>query len=195
MWESVPFDGQRTWEYVSSDEALPYKLVVEIFGPGEPGLLDAIVYTLHYKQDCFLPDPACVDGEILRIIKWSSDPVRGVMVHGFGDLGAMQDFDPPIKISADDANRGDSWETVTGGATWTSTYVGIENCDVAMVQTWPECFRFEVETDAGEGYPLAGTWWSAQANGVARMEIATETGQWKLNDLWCDEPGCGTQWY
>src|SRR5262245_43245092 len=195
LWESFPYDGQRTWEYVSSGEAIPYQLVVEIFGPGEPGLLDTIVYTLHYKQDCIREDPSCIPGEILRIIKWSSDPTHGVLVHGFGDLLAMTDFDPPIQISADDASRGDFWVTETGGAKWTSTYVGVEGCDVAMDQVWPECFSFDVGTDAGEGYPLAGTWWSAQSNGVARMEIATETGQWQLNDFDCEGPDCGTEWY
>jgi len=193
VWESFPYDGQRTWEYVNDE--MTYRLVVEIFGPGEPGLLDTTVYTLHYKQDCFGNDPSCVTGEILRIMKWSSDPTKGVMVHGFGDLLAMQDFDPPIQISADDADRGDTWTTTTGGANWTSTFNGIGECQIAMDQTWPSCFIFEITTDAGEGYPLAGTWWSAQANGVATMEIATETGIWELNDFWCDEPGCGTQWY
>lgn len=195
VWESFPYDGQRTWEYVSTDEAIPYRLVVEIFGPGEPGLLDTTVYTLHYKQDCFGNDPSCVTGEILRIVKWSSDPRRGVLVHGFGDLLAMTDFDPPITISADDASRGDFWETTTGGATWTSTFTGISPCAISMDQEWPSCFTFEVETDAGEGYPLAGTWQSAQSHGVASLEVATETGRWQLNDFWCDEPGCGTPWY
>jgi hypothetical protein len=195
LWESFPYDGKRTWEYVSTDDALTYKLVVEIFGPGEPGLLETTVYTLHYKQDCFGNDPSCVTGEILRIIKWSSDPTHGVLVHGFGDLLAMQDFDPPIKISADDGDRGDSWTTTTGGANWTSTYVGVEACPESMVQEWPNCFRFDVTTDAGEGYPLAGTWWSAQSQGAAGLEIATETGLWQLNDFWCDMPGCGEPWY
>jgi len=185
LWDSFPF-GKRTWEYLSADGVLTYTLVVEIFGPVEPGLLDTAVYTLHYKKECFGSDPSCVTGEILRIIRWSSDPIQGVLVHGFGNLSAMQVFDPPVRIAAPDGDSGDNWTTTTAGTRWTSTYAGVENCPEAMVEEWAQCFRFDVTTDVGEGYPLAGTWWSAQGNGVAAMEISTENGQWQILDFWCD---------
>jgi hypothetical protein len=194
-WDTFPFDGERTWSYNSSDDAVPYRLEVEIFGPGEPGLEDQNVYTLHYKQDCFREDPSCVTGDVLRIIKWSSDPVAGVLIHGYDTGDGMQELDPPLKLSADDVAVGDSWETVTGGSTWTSTYTGIEGCDVAMPVTWDTCLTFDVSTDAGEGYPIAGTWWSTKANGVARMEIATEVGQWRLAQLECVGADCGESWW
>lgn len=196
IYESFPFDGERFWLYNSTDASLPYRLEVEIFPPGEPGVLDTVVYTLRYTQDCFGNDPSCVPGTILRIIQWSSDPSQGVLIHGSGTaIGAIQTYDPPIRISADSANLDDSWETKTGGATWTSTYTGIDSCGLAMPLEW-DCFTFEVTTDAGEGYPIAGKWWSARANGVATMEIATETGRWELGDLDCEpDAECDGQWY
>lgn len=185
VWQLFPFDGTRTWEYISTDTSLSYKLLVTSIGEAE-AIDGTNVYTLDYTTECVAADPDCVDGEILWKLRWSSDPTDGVLIHAF-DVGAgMQDIVPPMQMTFDTMKKGEVAETTTGGANWTSTMLGTESCPIAMAANWEECGLFEVAVDAGDGFPMAGKWWATKGNGVAAMELATQTGRWELSDLACE---------
>lgn len=192
VWELFPFDGQRTWDYISTDESLSYKLIAQSLN--EPEQKDGSnVYTVDYSTECVAADADCVDGEILRKIQWSSDIDDGVFIHGFA-VGSdpITELSPPLQISKEVAKRDDFVETSTGGAMWTATHMGTEVCPIRMNAAWDECTRIEIAVDAGDGYPIAGSWWATKGNGVAAMEIATETGQWQISDVACEGECDGT---
>jgi hypothetical protein len=147
-------------------------------------------------KDCVRDDPACATGDVLRILRWSSNPVWGVLVHGYGDLNAIRELDPPLKLSADDVAAGSSWTTTTGGETWTSTYLGLtHNCPDDRPDTSDTCLMFDVSTDIGSSNPIAGKWWSTWVDGVVAMELETENGRWALADLDCIGDLCDTAWW
>lgn len=201
VWKLFPFDGQRTWEYISTDESLSYKLVASSIL--EPEVVrNKNVYTVDYAVECVRTDPECVTGTLLRQLRWSSTVTDGVLVHGWSvDGGPLADYDPPVRITADMAERDDVFVTESGGITWISTVLGVDECPIHMNAAWDECTMFEVAADVdgdgapdeGEGYPLAGTYWMTQGNGTAALEIVGDSGQWQLSDLGC-EGECDGSW-
>jgi hypothetical protein len=195
VWQMFPFDGERTWTYISTDTTLPYKLVAH--STGEPEVVGGDnVYTIEYTSSCFGADPSCIDGEVLRRVKWSSNVTDGVFVHAWAEGDdAFVDLEPPIHVTLDDMKRGETLETTTAGAVWTSTMSGIEECPIALSAAWDECGRFEVSVEGTDGYPVAGAYWATVGNGIAAMELATETGVWQLSDLDCQtENDCDGTW-
>lgn len=195
VWSMFPFDGERSWTYISTDQTLAYKLVA--WSSGEPELKGGKnIYTVEYSTNCFGADPECVEGEILRKVKWSSDVSDGVFIHAYA-LGsdAFTDLDPPVQLTPDDMKKGDVIETTSNGATWSSTMNGISECPVSLSAAWDECGEFALTTDAGDGYPIAGTYWATVSNGTAALELATETGVWQLSDLDCQtDVDCDGSW-
>lgn len=195
VWKNFPFDGNRTWEFLSTDTSLSYKLVAT--SDQEPEVHDGVnVYLVDYWTHCVGADESCVEGESLRKIQWSSDITNGVMIHGYSEgNGPLNELSPPILVTPDVAKRGDFEETTTGGATWTSTFSSIESCPVKLTANWDSCTLFEITTDTGDGYPLAGKYWTVGGNGFAAMEIVTDSGQWQLSDSTCEPADeCDGRW-
>ncbi len=192
VWKTFPFDGLREWEFTNTDTTLPYKLIAS--SDQEPEFRDgANLYLVDYWTRCLGTDPNCVDGESLRTIQWSSDTQSGTFIHGYSvGSGAFADLDPPLQVTADVMDRDDVVETTTGGATWTSTFLGEEICPAQLADDW-QCSVFEITTDTGDGYPLAGKYWQVMGTGFTAMEIATETGQWQLSSYAC-EGECDGEW-
>ena len=152
------------------------------------------VYTVDYDVECVANDPDCVTGTSLRQVRWSSSTTDGVFVFGYSvDGGALVELSPPVKIANDEAQRDDFVETKSGGLSWKSTLLGVEECPIALNANWDECSVFEVTADANDdgepeadaGYPVAGTYWMTKGNGTAALEIVTEAGQWQLSDIDC----------
>lgn len=192
VWDTFPFDGERTWEFTSSDTTLTYKLVAT--SDQEPEAVDGVNrYVVDYWTRCLGADEECVDGESLRTIQWSSDVSGGVFVHGYSEGGgAFAQLTPPLHVAKDVMKRDEVLETVTGGATWTSTMVGEDTCPVLLADDW-NCVIFDIASDTGDGYPLAGRYWTVKGTGFSAMEIATETGQWQLSSTEC-EGDCDGEW-
>lgn len=191
VWQMFPFDGDRTWDYISTDTALVYKLIVTSLD--EPEVIDGRnVYTLSYATECIGVSESCVDGEVIRRVQWSSDVGNGVFIHGYDDGDGFTVLEPPLQVAEDTAKKDDAITTTTGGGNWTATMMGIESCPIKLTADWPECGRFEVTTDAGDGYPVAGTYWATKGNGIAAFELATEAGQWQLSDIDCQGECDGT---
>jgi hypothetical protein len=191
IWEMLPFDGQRTWEYTSTDLELPYRLVASsILEPEKKG--DRNIYSVEYLTDCVGADPDCVDGEVIRRVKWSSDVLDGVFIHAYDDGGGYIDLDPPLHFAEKEMLRDESVETETAGALWTSTFLGIEECPINLTASWPECARMELTSNNGDGFPLAGTYYLTAGNGTAALQLSTEEGLWELSSLDCQGECDGT---
>ncbi|MCB9687637.1 MAG: hypothetical protein H6738_11625 [Alphaproteobacteria bacterium] len=186
VWETFPFDGERTWEFLSTDTSLAYKLIAT--SDQEPQVKDgANVYVVDYWTHCVGADPDCVEGESLRRIQWSSTVTDGVRIHGYAvGSGAINELSPPIHVATDVMKKEEVLTTATGGATWSSTLVGLENCPIKITADWDNCNVFEITSDTGDGYPIAGKYWTVGGNGFAAMEIVTDSGQWQLSDASCE---------
>lgn len=192
VWDLFPFDGERTWEYTSTDLELPYKLVAEsILEPEKKGTMN--VYTVNYWTECVGNSDTCVDGDIIRSVKWSSDVIDGVFLHAYDVGDGFVVFDPPVQLALKEMLRDDSVDTQTDGTLWTSTFNGITDCPEALTTDWPECGELELTVDSGDGIPLAGKYWATKGNGLAGMELAGENGQWQLSSIDC-QGECDGEW-
>ena len=69
-YEYMALDGTRTWKY--SNESLPYDMTVEKIDSQKVD--DVEIITLEYSKF----DPQ----ELLGAIKWSSDSLEGIQIHG-----------------------------------------------------------------------------------------------------------------
>jgi hypothetical protein len=147
---------------------------------------------VEYWTDCAGADPECVTGEVLRRVKWSSDVLDGIFIHAYDDGDGYIDLEPPLHFAEKEMERNDAVETETAGASWTSTFRGIEECPIQLVASWPECAKMELTTSDGDGYPLAGTYWLTAGNGTAALQLATDNGQWQLSNLECEGECDGT---
>lgn len=193
VYEMFPFDGDRTWEYISTDTEISYKLVANTVG--EPDVIDSTnVYAVEYKVECIGNDPECNDGELLRRERWSSHSRDGVHIHGFESIaeGVTVDFDPPMQVAKASMARDEVVSTSTAGATWTSTMLGIEDCPGQ--EDWDQCGAFLVETDAAVGgYPIAGKYWAVAGHNLVAIELEGDTGRWELSDSDCTGE-CDGRW-
>jgi hypothetical protein len=194
VWKMFPFDGEREWSYASDDSTVPYLLTATC--DGIPELIQKKnVYTVHYWTDCVgNSDPDCVTGEDQFVIRWSSDVVDGVFVWAYDVGDGFVDLDPPVQVTYDEMKRDDVITTQTGGATWTSTMLGIEECPIRLAAEWDECGAFEIATDGASGFPIAGTWWAVAGNGVAAFQRPEDSGQWKLAGADCLDDNCDGDW-
>lgn len=185
LWDMFPFDGQRTWEYQSTNVDLPYKLIATSnLEPDKKGNIN--IYTVQYWTECVGADPECVDGEVLYQIKWSSTVTDGTQIHAYDVGNGFIELDPPLLLAPEEGMlRDDVVETETGGQLWTSTYKGIQSCPIAMTAEWDQCAVLEVVTE-GDGAPIAGTYWVTRGNGTAALELAHEEGQWQLASIDCE---------
>lgn len=191
VWQMFPFDGVRTWEYISVDTELSYKLVATSLG--EPEVLAGTnIYNVEYSTHCVTTDPECVEDEVIRKVKWSSTVTDGAYIHAYDAGDGFVDLVPGVRLTYDDMSKDDVIETVVGNVTWTSTMLGIEQCPVTLSADWDECGAFLLEVSEGDGYPIAGTYWATVGNGVAALEIVTES-QWQLSDISC-EGECDGSW-
>jgi hypothetical protein len=193
VWKMFPFDGEREWVYASTDPSVPYALRASC--DGVPELVDGEnVYTVAYDEAC--DDGSCDDGARRFALRWSSDAIDGVYLHGFAvGEDPITALDPPVWVTDDVPDEGHPIETVSRGVTYGSTLVGTEECPVALDVSWPQCGRWHLTVDVGDGYPIAGDWWAVAGNGVAGFQLATDGGQWRLTDFDCHpRNSCDGQW-
>lgn len=184
VWEMFPFDGEREWKYKSTDDSVPYYLVGNCDGVAEK-IQGTNVYTVDYTKDCVSNGAECVPGDRVFQLRWSSTSSDGVFVWAYDAGDGFVDLDPPVRIAEDMAARDDVFTTTTGGATWTSTMVGIQECPIRMSADWPECGTFDVRVDVGDGAPLVGTWWAVAGNGIAAFTPGEGPEQWQLSSFDC----------
>jgi hypothetical protein len=190
VWGMFPFDGERTWDYLSNDTAATYKLNVTSVGEAER-VNGNNVYTLTTLIDCLGSDPDCTDGELLYRKSWSSS--YGVHIWGY-DVGIGKvEMRPPVQLAVDTMERDQVVETTTGGVVWTSTFLGIQDCPIKLIADWDECGVFELTVDGGDPFPVAGTYYATAGNGIAAFQHEGEDGRWELSDIDC-QGECDGKW-
>lgn len=196
MVDHFPFDGVRTWQFVSTDQTVPYRLVAQMRAD-EPDVIDGMnVYTVDYISDCVRDEQGCVDQEILRTISWASDLVEGVFIYSWTEGAATTHFEPPLMVAGTEMLLGDELTTATAGATWTSTLLDFEDCPVHMTVDWRNCARFQIDDGDGNdltGLGLAGEYWAVKGYNVVALRLAGEEGIWQLSKQSC-EGQCDGNW-
>lgn len=180
MDDFFPFDGARTWEYVNTDVAVPYKLIATLDNAFED-VDGKKVHTVDYSYECLDPKGKdCPDAGFVRAVRWSSNASSGVLLHSFEDISGRTNYDPPIALTSSRMVVGDSVETQTGGVTYTSTFdVIVSECPIQWVDTWTGCPKITLD-DGGAEAPLAGEYYAIGGYNVVAMELTGDTGQWQL---------------
>jgi hypothetical protein len=171
-----PFDGARSWEFVSSDATLSHKIVAEL-DPNSQVTGDGIeIFSIDYWLECLEEGPLCDGEEPLRTVKWSADQTLGVAIHASG----ADSWDPPVVIASPKMAVGDTAVTESGGVTFTSTFDSITGCPVKWTDAWDECVRILVD-DGGAGVDIAGEYFAVVGYNVVAMQLTGDTGQWQLS--------------
>lgn len=186
--EFFPMDGDRQATYVSEDETVTASLNVEKIEPSET-IDDLEVVTFEYS----------LSGDSLTIVgavKWSAAAGHGIKIHAWseGPAGEFTVFDSPILVTneRDYANVGEVVTTTTNGYTFTSTFVGFQDCPVQWGLDWEGCLHLTI--DDGDGDPsagpfFAGDYWLVTRYGPAWMKLTGNTEKWNLIDYDWDTGG------
>lgn len=183
MDEYFPFDGERTWEFTSTDTTLPYKLVATL--DPEPETEGGVeIFSIQYDRVCVSADETCTDARV-RTVRWSSDAIGGTRIWGYeNDAGAVS-FDPPVQLTLPQMVPSETATTQLDGVTWTSTFVGVEACPVTWTSEWEDrCLHLHLDDgdgDATQGSWLAGDYWAIVQYNVVGMALTEDTGTWQLS--------------
>lgn len=206
LWQHFPFDGVRTWEYISTDLSLSYKLIGQMREEDPDSEVNAEhnVYHIDYSTDCVAADPECVDGEVIRTVAISSD-YDGVWIHTFAQGSATVTFDPPLVVAPDEVKVGEVVETTTDGIKWNSVLVGFEPCD-GFVRMQGESFKAsncsahltlsDGDNNPDTNYGLAGDYWVARGLGIVGISLDGDDGAiWGLSKMICEpDDDCNGEW-
>jgi hypothetical protein len=176
--EYMPLDGERFWTYSQEADDISWILWVEKLDKTRT-VGDARVSTLEYSE---------FGKPVLYTVDWSSDSVNGVLIHGWADPQAKTSttFAEPIQFGIHGMTAGDVIETTTDDITFTSTFVGKEDCPNDWVdQVW-ECARMEL---TGADLPFVGTYLLSRTYGASRFRTFGYDDDWKLL-CFSDADGC-----
>lgn len=173
-----PFDGERSWKYRSTSADVPYELYGEMLP--EPESLDGKnVYTINYFKDCFR-DVDCVQDDLVFALRMSNTSPDGVFFHGYDDGDGSVTLAEPVHIAAREAMRNEVKETTTEGRVFASEFLGPTDCaDHVIVNSQWECNIFEVTADSPL-FPLTGSFYAVNSQGIVAMQFAGETDEWQL---------------
>lgn len=174
-----PFDGERTWEFISSDSSLEHKIVATL-DPNPSSTADATeIYSIDYSLECLDQGPFCKDAGHLRTVRWSADQTRGVLIHSIEMATGTVNYDPPINLTTDRMAVGETVETDSNNTRWIATFQGIGECPVQWTSEWSDCIHLSLD-DGGAGSPLAGEYWAVSGYNVIAMQLSDDSGQWQL---------------
>ena len=180
MEQYFPFDGNRTWEFVSSDTSLDYRLVATLdpaFTAAEEGVTR--IYGVSYHKTWEGEDAS--EPEWVRDVLWSSDGTFGTRIWGIDTPAGTTSYDPPIQLTDNEQLAGTTETTTTGGVTFTSTFLGNEQCPVLWTEDWGnDCIRLSLD-DGGTGTEIAGDYWAITQFNVVGMQVGADTGVWQLS--------------
>ncbi|HCH66768.1 MAG: hypothetical protein CL927_16180 [Deltaproteobacteria bacterium] len=186
LWERFPLDGDRLWEYVNEDSSVEFSMAVE---KTIEGLTDGkTIATLTYTA---------IDSEggqtLLHEIDWSSDADDGIEIWRWTDFtadaaGTTTEYSPPVLVAARQMNSGDTITTATSAGTFTTQYLGLQDCPNNWSNDTWECARLTLSSDVG-GEPFTGEYWIAMSYGVSWMAPTEVGGKWVLSNAVFDGNG------
>lgn len=179
MTSFFPFDGDRTWEFTSTDEARAHYLIASL-DPEFQTLEDGTtVHEISYDLQCIDPnDEACEDAWV-RSLVWSVNRIEGIAIREVHAPDGDVVFDEPVYIAADEMTVGDS---VTSGG-FTSTFESIDPCPVLLSDDWDTCAHLVLSGGTElAGTHLNGEYWAVSNFNVVSMMIDSDGGeQWQLS--------------
>lgn len=206
LWQHFPFDGNRTWEYISSDLEVTYKLAgtTREDDPDPEVSEDFNIYHVDFATKCVAADPSCVDGELVRTIAFSSDVTNGTLIHKFQQGSLDITYEPPLVLAPDDTAVGEVYETITDGQKWSTTLVGFETCegivhmqgaDFAASNCSAHLTLADGDANVDTNQGLTGEYWVAKGLGIIGIKLEGDEATWGLSKLEC-EPAeeCNGQW-
>jgi hypothetical protein len=185
----LPLEGDREWEYIQCDPGddsctpdAAFEVLLVEKAPNTTSRNNTEIVTLDYS----VLEPT----ELLFSIQWSSNSRSGIQVWGWSDAaGEGLDFASPVTIADYGVQVDDVSETETDGVTYTSTYLGEEECPNHWVSDPYTCLHFRVE-GGSDGNPIAGDWWFAQSWGMVKYEPASSAAPWVLRCAEFDNDNC-----
>ncbi len=176
-----PFDGARTWEFVSSDTSIGYRLLGTLEAEtttGHDG--DVEIFTVAYSRKCPQSAVDCTE-DWIRDVRWSAHSYHGIEIWGYESPSGSVVYNPPLKFALGEMLGGDQTTTTTGGSVWTSTFEGLATCPVTWTAEWGDrCARYTLETD-GTDTLLAGEWYAITQYNVVAFQLTSDTGIWQLD--------------
>jgi hypothetical protein len=182
MSDFFPLDGDvRQAFYTSEGGANGQDLVITKLLPTE-NIDGNEVVTLEYGLE------SDADGSIETVIgavKWSNDDGIQIYAWSEGAGGEFTVYDPPVVVAKSTWLRDDPVETVTGGLTFTSTFVGFENCPVTWGEEWDDCAHIRLDDGDGDdsvGPMFAGDYWLVTRYGIAWMQNTGTATYWDLKN-------------
>lgn len=185
-----PFDGIRTWEFISTDMEMSFKRQANMRST-EPDVVDGVnTYPIDYHIKCVQHDEECESG-LERTLSWSSNQIDGVHIWYWteGNDPTVY-FDPPLQIAEVEMKVGEAITTETGGAVWTSTLVAFEDCPIRFRGGPSRCARFTL-TDGDEnpetGAGLVGDYWASVNYNIVGFQFPDDEGVWQLANHQCEE--------
>jgi hypothetical protein len=179
-----PMEGGRSATYVNADATVPYKLEMEKLDQPEQ-IGERQVWTFEYYEDETF--------SLIAAVKWSNVSGDAAYIHAWaGADGVFTPYDPPISVTADNGymHVGDVVTTDSGGVTWTSTYVGTEDCPVQWGLDWEDCAHMKI-SDGGADPSAAdpatrpffvGDYWVVPRYMIAWMDVRGYDDKWNLAD-------------
>lgn len=184
MDEFFPMEGGRQATYVNEDANVPYQLEMEKVSDFEQ-VGDRQVWTFEYYDDQTF--------SLVAGVKWSVVPGDAVQIHGWSDAsGSSTTYDPPVNVTDPSGymHVGDSVVTETGGVSFTSTYVGNEDCPVQWGLDWEDCAHMSISdggadvsaADAATRPFFVGDYWLVTRYMIAWMHNRGYDQKWNLAD-------------
>lgn len=175
-----PFGSDATSVYISEDLTLPYFLEARFLDEvtqGDSSLTQ--IYTFEFAKRCVATGTECIDGEVVFEWRVSSDSAAGTLLHGHTHGGEVS-FDPVVRLTDAKMRIDDVSVSESGGATWSSTFVGFETCPAPFWRNDPPtCAKITLD-DGGAGSPMAGTFWAAPGFQIVAFDIDGESELWGL---------------
>ena len=195
-YDHFPLDGERYWNYQNPNE--DYLLDVTIESDSTQSVGNPAIRTLRYQNGSL--------DSVLYWIKWSSDSGNGVQIHGYmveeaggvvaddsgadtgapsGDVttGEWVTYSTPIQVTNHQMTPGESIESPTSGATYTSTFAAVETCANNWADTDWECLKITIESDEAVPPPFVGTWHWATEFGTSLFQPKDSLEPWILTDF------------
>ncbi len=183
----------QSWEFVNLSSDYGYALFADMSDVIEE-VPEGQVYSVLWEIDCRSSGVECISGPS-HTVKWRSTEGQGVFITELvQEDGTSRVFEPPLTIAAEEMNPGEIVETITAGATWTSTYNGFEDCPIRMTGEWDgACVRFTVsdgDADPLTNPELTGDIWGIRNFNLVGFRRESDSDNWEMSSYVCEGDEC-----